>query len=152
MRRIARRSDRDQEDAALDTRWRPRTQIHRCGVEEADILGFVRTSIGSVCALEVLLLVGDGPERAWELDELVRELRSSPAAVEGATRQLERAGLVAHDNARRCRYQPATEELDHIGQLVRKIYLTKPRTVIGAIFATSDDRLRAFADAFKFKG
>lgn len=120
-------------------------------VKEADILNFVRTSIGSVWALEMLLLVGDRPERVWQREELVRELRSSPAAVAGAALVLERAGLVARDSERGCRYRPASPELDHLGELVRKIYAAKPATVIGAIFESSDDKLRAFAQAFKFK-
>ena len=121
-------------------------------MKEVDILNFVRTSIGSVSALEVLVLVGGRPERAWKLDDLVRELRSSPAAVAGATRRLEHAGLVTNDEGGGCRYQPASPELDHIGELVRKIYMARPTTVIGAIFETADDKLRAFAEAFKFKG
>lgn len=120
-------------------------------MKEAELLNFVRTSIGSVWALETLLLVGGRPERTWQPDELVRELRSSPAAVAGAVQVLERAGLVAKVNERGCRYQPASAELDHIGELVRKIYETKPATVIGAIFESPDDKLRAFAKAFRFK-
>jgi hypothetical protein len=120
-------------------------------VKEADILDFVRNSIGSVWALEVLLMVGGRPERAWQTDELVRELRSSPAAITGAARQLERAGLVAPVGERGCRYQPASPELDHIGELVRKIYAAKPATVIEAIFEQPYDKVRSFADAFKFR-
>jgi hypothetical protein len=120
-------------------------------VKEADILNFVRNSIGSVWALEMLLLVGGRPERAWQPDELVRELRSSPAAVSGAALLLERAGLIAKVGERGCRYQPVSPELDAIGELVRKVYAAKPATVIGAIFDSSDDKLRAFAAAFRFK-
>jgi hypothetical protein len=121
-------------------------------VNEAEILTFVRSSIGSVWALEMLLLVGDRPERAWQRDELVRELRSSPAAVAGAALRLERAGLIAKVGDDGCRYQPASPELDHIGELVRKIYAAKPATVIAAIFEPPDAKLHAFIDAFKFKG
>jgi hypothetical protein len=120
-------------------------------VKEADILNFVRTSIGSVWALEMLVLVGGRPERAWQRDELVRELRSSPAAIMGAARLLERAGLLAMVGKHGCRYRPASPELDHIGELVRKIYAAKPATVIGAIFELPDDKLHTFAAAFKFK-
>lgn len=119
-------------------------------MQEAEILNFVRSSIGSVWALELLLLVGGRPERAWQTDELVRELRSSPAAVAGAALLLERAGLVARDGACGCRYRPATAELDHVGELVRKVYAAKPATVIGAIFEMPDAKLRSFAEAFKF--
>ena len=120
-------------------------------MKEAEILDFVRSSIGSVWALEMLLLVGGRPERVWRRDELVRELRSSPAAVAGAALVLERAGLVANDGEYGCRYRPASPELDHVGELVRKVYAAKPATVIGAIFESPDDKLRAFAAAFKFK-
>jgi hypothetical protein len=120
-------------------------------VKEADILDFVRNSIGSVWALELLRVVGGRPERAWQTDELVRELRSSPAAVAGAALLLERAGLLARDGEQRCRYQPASPELDHIGDLVREVYDAKPATVIGAIFEMPDEKLRTFAQAFKFK-
>ena len=120
-------------------------------MKEAEILDFVRSSIGSVWALEMLLLVGGRPEQAWQRDELVRELRSSPAAVAGAALLLERAGLLAEDGERGCRYRPASPELDHIGELVRKIYAAKPATVIGAIFELSDGKLHTFAQAFKFK-
>lgn len=120
-------------------------------MKEAEILAFVRSSIGSVWALEMLLLVGGRPERAWQRHELVRELRSSPAAVAGAAQVLERAGLIARVGEDGCRYQPASPKLDHIGELVRKIYAAKPATVIGAIFESPDDKLHAFIGAFKFK-
>lgn len=120
-------------------------------MKEAEILEFVRSSIGSVWALEVLALVRREPKRAWQVHELVRELRSSPAAIEGASQLLQNAGLVARVDDRACRYEPATPELDHIGELVQKIYAAKPATVIGAIFESPDDKLRAFAAAFKFK-
>jgi hypothetical protein len=119
-------------------------------LQEAEVLSFVRSSIGSVWALEMLLLVSGRPERAWPQDELVRELRSSPAAVAGAARSLEHAGLLAA-GANGWRYQPASPELDHIGELVRKIYAARPAAVIGAIFESPEAKLQAFIDAFKFK-
>jgi hypothetical protein len=119
-------------------------------VKEAEILEFVRSSIGSVWALEVLELVRREPKRAWQFDELVRELRSSPAAIEGASQLLQNAGLVAKIDDHACRYQPSTPALDQIGELVQKIYAAKPATVIGAIFELPDEKLRSFAAAFKF--
>ncbi len=120
-------------------------------MKEGDILDFVRNSIGSVWALELLLVVGGRPERAWQPEELVRELRSSPAAISGAMLLLERAGLLARVGNDGCRYQPASPELDHIGELVRKIYAAKPATVIEAIFEQPYEKIRTFAEAFKFK-
>ncbi|MGH6677080.1 MAG: hypothetical protein ACRECE_12765, partial [Xanthobacteraceae bacterium] len=85
-------------------------------------------------ALEVLSLVRREPRRVWRYGELERELRSSPAAIAGASELLERAGLVAALDDYACRYEPSTPALDEIGELVQKIYATKPATVIGAIF------------------
>lgn len=119
-------------------------------MKEAEILAFVRTSIGSVWAIEMLLLVGGQPERIWRVEELVRELRSSPAAVAGAAVLLERAGLIARVGE--CwRYQPASPALNHMGEMVRKVYTVKPATVVGTIFESSSGKLRSFAEAFKFK-
>ncbi len=120
-------------------------------MKEADVLDFVRISIGSVWALEVLSLVRREPRRVWQYGELVRELRSSPSAIAGASELLERAGLVARIDDHSCRYQPTTAALDEVGELVQKIYAAKPATVIGAIFESSDEKLRTFAAAFRFK-
>lgn len=120
-------------------------------MKEAEILDFVRTSIGSVWALEVLVLVRGQPERAWQTEALVRELRSSPAAIEGAAELLQGAGLVARAGDQGIQYKPATETLDKVGELVEKIYMAKPATVIGAIFESSSQKLRTFAAAFRFK-
>ncbi len=120
-------------------------------MKEAEILDFVRGSIGSVWALEVLALLRREPARAWRAEELVKELRSSPAAIEGASRLLENAGLVANAGDHCCRYQPASPALDQIAELVDEIYSAKPAAVIGAIFESQDDKLRAFAAAFKFR-
>ena len=122
----------------------------RHSVKEAEILNFVRSSLGSVWALEMLLLAGGRPERIWQIDELVRELRSSPAAVTGAAVLLERAGLITRDSGG-WRYQPRSPALDHMGEMVRKVYAVKPATVIGAIFESSNDKLRSFTEAFRFK-
>lgn len=120
-------------------------------MKEAEILDFVRKSIGSVWALEVLLLLRRQPRRSWRIEEIVSELRSSPAAIEGASLLLENAGLVASFRDHTCRYQPASPALDQIGELVQKIYSAKPAAVIGAIFESQDEQLRTFAAAFKFK-
>lgn len=118
---------------------------------ESEAMDFVRTSLGSVWALELLVLLGGERERSWRLEEIVRESRSSSAAVSHALLLLEAAGLIAKTNAREYRYQPSSPELDTIGELVRKIYSTKPTTVIAAMFKSPNHKLREFAQAFKFK-
>lgn len=118
---------------------------------EQDALDFVRVSLGSIWALELLALLGREPERSWPLDRIIHESRSSSRAVNQAIVLLERAGLVAMTAPHEYRYQPVNPDLDAIGELVQKIYATKPSTIIAAIFESPNEQLRTFADAFKFK-
>jgi len=120
-------------------------------VTEGDALDFLRHSLGSVWALELLVLVGSDPARSWRIEELVHESRSSVAAMTGAALLLERAGLVVNSGAQEYRYQPSSPNLDAIAERVRKLYAAKPTTVIAAIFEPRNERLREFAQAFKFK-
>jgi len=120
-------------------------------VTENDALDFVRTSIGSVWALELLVLLRREPVRSWPLDLMIHESRSSVVAVSHAIQMLENAGLVVQTAPREYLYRPTTPTLDAIGDLVQKIYSNKPSTVISAIFDLPDDQLRTFAKAFKFK-
>lgn len=118
---------------------------------ENDALEFVRTSIGSVWALELLVLLRREPVRSWPLDLMIHESRSSVVAVSHAIQMLENAGLVVQTAPREYRYRPTTPTLDAIGDLVQKIYSNKPSAVISAIFDLPNDQLRTFAQAFKLK-
>jgi len=118
---------------------------------ETDALDFARASIGSVWALELLVLLGHANKQSWPVDDIVRELRGSGAAVEGALTVLTSAGLVAKTSDGQYRYQPASPALEAVGALVRQIYATKPTTLIAAIYEAPNEKLRTFARAFKFK-
>lgn len=118
---------------------------------EQDALDFVRLSLGSIWALELLALLGREPERSWPLDKIVHESRSSFHAVNQAVLLLEQAGLIAMTAPHEYRYQPKTPTLDAIGELVQKLYVNKPSAVIAAIVESPNDKLRTFADAFKLK-
>ena len=120
-------------------------------MEEQQILEFVRTAIGSVWGLELLLLLRRDAGRTWRLDELVRELRSSEAAIKGALKSLDRAGLIAETGSQNYKYDPLTPALDELAALTQRTYAIKPSTVITAIFEPPSDKLRKFAEAFKLK-
>jgi hypothetical protein len=120
-------------------------------VTEDEVLLFIAASIGSVWALELLLLLKRDPNVAWNQESLVRELRSSPVVINEALRGLEGAGLVAQDGAGAFRYHVASPELNAMATELEKTYAAKPMTVIKAIVNARTDKLRAFSDAFKFK-
>lgn len=118
---------------------------------EDDLLAFIATSLGSVWALELLLLLRRNPDRGWDPESLVRELRSSPLVVDEGLRRLQGAGLVMQDGAATFRYQAASPQLDDVASELEKVYAAKPTTVINAIVNARTDKLRAFSDAFKLK-
>ena len=76
------------------------------GLNEEEILRFVRSSIVSLTALELLFFLKNG--HVGPKKDLIRELRSSPVAVEVALRSLEAGKLVVHDADGIYRYAPAS--------------------------------------------
>jgi hypothetical protein len=123
----------------------------RGSVTEDDLLAFIATSVGSIWALELLLLLRRDPDKGWASPSLVRELRSSPLVVEEGLRRLQGAGLVMEDGAAIFRYRAASPQLDDMARELEKIYAAKPMTVINAIVNARTDKLRAFSNAFKLK-
>ena len=121
-------------------------------VTEDDTLAFVRDTIKSVWALELLLLMRRERERSWSRDDLVRELRSSDAAIGEAVVGLRNAGFLANSGADGLQYWPASPDLERIGDEIEAIYAAKPIAVVKAITSAPNDKLRIFADAFKLKG
>jgi hypothetical protein len=115
------------------------------------VLAFLRAHIRSVWALELLLLLARDRARAWHPHDLVREMRSSPVAVDEALRNLQSAGLAAVDADNRCRYSPASPDLDALANGIEKAYAARPTMVVRAIVTAPDDKLRIFADAFRLK-
>ncbi|HYE52704.1 MAG TPA: hypothetical protein VEB20_24120 [Azospirillaceae bacterium] len=112
---------------------------------------FVRLSIRSVWALEILLLLRRRQERAWSVDEIVLELRSSAAAVNGALEALEHAGLTVSGDDGTHRYRPAIPALDALVAEIEAAYAKQPMTVIKTILSAPDAKIKSFADAFKLK-
>jgi hypothetical protein len=119
-------------------------------VTEEDVYHFIRDSIGSVWALELLLLLRRSNERLWEPADLVLELRSSDTIVAEALARLTASGLVAETDGR-YEYRPASGMLSGLVEELQRIYATKPVTVIKAIMAAPNEKLRIFSDAFRLK-
>lgn len=117
---------------------------------DEDLLSFVRASIRSTWALELLLLVRRQAPRAFALDELVLALRATATLVATCLGQLQSAGLVVREESGLWRYAPAAPALDELAAKLDHAYVERPVGVINAIVASPDDRLQSFADAFRF--
>jgi hypothetical protein len=121
-------------------------------VKEEDVLTFVASTVKSLWTLELLLLMRRHRDRAWRTDEAVAELRASTVVVRESLSDLSAAGLVAADDERHFCYRPASEQLDSFVRETEGLYTVKPLTIINAIAAAPNEKLRIFADAFRLKG
>lgn len=117
---------------------------------DADLLSFVRASIRSTWALELLLLMRKQASRSFAVDELVRALRATTTLVTSCLDQLQTAGLVVRDETGLWRYAPAAPALDALSGQLEQAYAERPVAIINAIVAAPSDRLQSFADAFRF--
>lgn len=114
-----------------------------------DAIAFARTAIGSVSALELLILLRHERPNRYRLAELVRELRSSQLAMEHALDHLIKFGLIAGTPDSGYHYQQESGRLDAICERVEAVYARKPVSLIRAILEAPDEKLRQFADAFR---
>lgn len=118
---------------------------------DTDLQTFIRGSIQSIWALELLLhLRKRAPQPAAQAD-LVRDLRATRQLVETCVKQLQAAGLVACEEGGRCRYAPATPALEALAAQLESVYRERPLAVTEVIVSSPSERLKSFADAFRLK-
>jgi hypothetical protein len=119
-------------------------------VDEETVLAFVRSSIKSGWSLELLLLLHREPQKCWSVDALIRELRGSQHLVDKSVATLRAAGLLAVAEAG-VSYQPQSPERAELTAALADLYANKPITVMNAIFASPNDKIRSLSDAFLFQ-
>jgi len=118
---------------------------------DQDLFGFIREQLHSVWALELLLLMRRSPEHHWSQQELVSELRASPALVANNLATFERGGLVTADEEGRYTYCPASPLLAALCDQLDDAYRQRPVKVINAI-VSPPEKLQTLADAFRIWG
>lgn len=106
--------------------------------------------------LEVLLLVRRYSDRRWLAREIARELYTEPQAVVDELELLRKTGFViciSADNPLENRYQykAETAELDAVLTDLVEAYRQYRFRVIDTIFATPEDHVKHFSDAFKLR-
>ncbi len=111
---------------------------------------FVRSSITSVWALEILLFLKTHDGSGWSVDQLVRELRASKLLMADLVLSLHRSGLVEQIGDT-YRYRPSTEELARLVDEVERLGSERPLALRNAILAAPHDKVQVFADAFRIK-
>ena len=118
-------------------------------VQEEDVLNFAASSIASIWALELLLLVRQD-RRAWTSAELMRQLRGSNVVIAQGLQRLRSAGLITEDSE--CFiYKAGSPEIDALANALENLYRLKPVAVVSAIANAPQRKLQILSDAFRLK-
>jgi hypothetical protein len=117
------------------------------------LLQFIRASIPTYQAAEVLLFFAAHADRSFTVEEVAAGMRPVVVGVPAVGQYAAlfvKSQLIAEENGR-YRYGPASPELERsIGELARA-YNERPVTLIRAIYRIADDKIQSFADAFDFR-
>jgi DNA-binding FadR family transcriptional regulator len=97
------------------------------------LIEFIRGSIPSVWALDLLMVMRRSPARLWSEAELVGELRASEAVVRGVLGRFEADRLVARSARGRYRFEPKSSCLDQLCEALAEAYRDRPHAVMQAI-------------------
>ncbi|MBI1901093.1 MAG: MarR family transcriptional regulator [Planctomycetia bacterium] len=123
------------------------------GPSNDDLLRFIDANVESIEQLEILRILGETPETPRSAADLARASQTQPSAIAGHLAALEQRGLIkaeAAESELMCRLAPQTPELEQrLGELLR-FYREHPVSLIQMVYAR-DDRLKAFADAFRLR-
>lgn len=84
-------------------------------------------------------------------DQVSKELRSNVTSATTHLENLQRKGLLIVKDGKSYKYEPNTTELEDRVKRLHLLYLEKPVAIVTCIFDKPNDKLKGFADAFKFK-
>lgn len=115
-----------------------------------DVVQFVTTSLRTVWALELLMLLRGAPDQIWTPAGLTAELRANLSMVDEMLRRLEGLGLAGREGEG-WRYRPAQADLDDLCARTEQAYRQKPFAMISLIYRNAGP-LQDLADAFRLKG
>jgi hypothetical protein len=115
---------------------------------------FIQTSVPTVHASEMLLLLRSRPQDWWDPPDVVQRMRAAGMAEPEAARQLEllhARGLLAVGPDKRVQYRPADERIAALVEKLAQAYSERPVTLFRVIYALRDVRVRSFAEAFRLR-
>jgi hypothetical protein len=120
-------------------------------LREEEVLAFVHSELGSVWALELLILLKSNADKNFRLEELVLQLRSSSLAVaQGLTRLKDNGFAEEKADGTYC-FAPRSPRHLQMATAIQSLSVEKPMTLIKAIAEIPNQQLRNFSDAFKIR-
>jgi hypothetical protein len=121
-------------------------------VLDPELLTFVRSSIPSIWALELLLLLRRAAPGYLTREELVQHLRATPMLIDRLLTQLTAARLVAANPDGAVRYECSGADIERLCDALAVAAEERPIALRDAIISMPRDKLRDFSEAFRFKG
>ncbi len=119
-----------------------------------EVRRFLDENVESIDQLEILRILSETPDKEWLARDLARMTQTPPETAAASLTALHARGLLALETrgdlllARRGARTPGLEaQVDRLLQLYRE----RPVTMIKLVYARANERLRAFADAFKIR-
>jgi hypothetical protein len=114
---------------------------------------FIRDCIPDVDAAELLLYLVQTPQRTTPLSELTAHVRSAEVMESTVRKYLasfEHCGLVEQSETGYA-FAPKSAHAQAMVHALAKLYNERPVTLVRTIYSLRNERIRAFADAFKLK-
>jgi len=114
----------------------------------SEVKDFIFRYIDSVEQLEILLLLGSDPGKAWTSEELSHLLRSSPHSVEKRLEGLRDDGLIQLKDEKEYFFDSQDQGLVNQITKIAEIYKVQLHGILALVFSPMK-KGRDFADAFK---
>ena len=118
----------------------------------AELRTFIAEHIHSVAKLEALLLLAEKSQRSWTAGDAARAIYIAETPAAALLAELHSSGLLASSDSPpgSYRYEPSNEQLKRLVDELAHFYRERRVTVITIIHSAPVDKLRTFADAFRF--
>lgn len=115
-----------------------------------DVRNFLTDCIESVSQLELLFIIFENKTRTWTAASISRELRTHSSMALKQMEILHGKGILKKESDS-FSYAPQSETLNENISKLRELYQERPVAIVTFIYTKPEDKLKGFADAFKFK-
>lgn len=115
-----------------------------------DIRNFLTDCIETVSQLELLFFILENKSHSWTADSISKQLRTHPSMASKQMEILSSKGILSKENDQYS-YSPQNKTLEENIKQLHDLYHERPVAIVTYIFTKPEDKLKGFADAFKFK-
>lgn len=119
-----------------------------------DIVAFLDANVESFEQLELLRILGQAPDKEWQLAELAREVQVDVQTAARHAAALGARGLLTHvvrGAETVYRYGCEKPVLERKLREMLRVYNERPVSMIKLVYAQASNPLRAFSDAFRVR-